>query len=54
MKLPIGYRLWGRNLVNLEYAVLKTVREKFPADFAVIQAYYPLLEAEFVRYEVVG
>lgn len=54
VKLPIGYRLWGRNLVNLEYAVLKTVREKFPADFAVIQAYYPLLEAEFVRYEVVG
>ncbi len=54
VKLPIGYKLWGRNLVNLEYAVLKIVRERWPADFAILQAYYPLIEAEFFRYEKVG
>lgn len=52
-KLPIGYRLWGRNLVNLEYNVLKQVRVHFPADYEIIKTWYPLIEAEFFRYEVV-
>lgn len=53
VKLPVGYALWGRNLVNLEYAVLKQVREYFPQDFELIKTYYPLIEAEFFRYEQV-
>jgi 3'-phosphoadenosine 5'-phosphosulfate sulfotransferase (PAPS reductase)/FAD synthetase len=54
VKLPVGYAYWGRNLVNLEYNVLQQVRSRFPADFAVIQTWYPLIGAEFFRYEVVG
>lgn len=53
-KLPVGYRFWGRNLVNTQYAVLKPLRDNFPAEFAVVQEWYPLVAAEFFRYEVVG
>jgi 3'-phosphoadenosine 5'-phosphosulfate sulfotransferase (PAPS reductase)/FAD synthetase len=54
VKLPVGYRLWGRNLVNLEYSVLCKVREYFPKDYATILTWYPLADVEFFRYEVVG
>lgn len=50
-KLPIDYLYWGRTITAYDYQYLKIIREKLPEDYQRILVYYPLLEAEFFRYE---
>lgn len=55
-KLPRHYRIWGNTGTGrpFEYAGLKRLRDMAPDDYARVLKWFPLLEAEFIRYEVVS
>lgn len=51
LKLSRAYSIWGATGDIWDYPILKTLQEKEPADFAKIVQMFPLIEAEFFRYE---
>lgn len=51
VKLSRAYSIWGATGDIWDYRILKTLQEKEPADFAKIVEMFPLIEAEFFRYE---
>lgn len=54
IKLSKEYRYWGRTVAAFDYQYLKPLKEHFPADFDRIREWFPLIDLEFFRYEVVG
>lgn len=54
IKLPSDYRYWGRTLAAFDYQFLAPLKKYFPKDWARMLEWFPLLEAEIFRYEVVG
>ncbi len=54
VKLPADYKYWGRTLAAFDYQYLKPLRDAFPADYARIREWFPLIDAEFFRYEAMA
>ncbi len=52
--LPVEYRISARSFELLQCASLRPIREHFPDDYRRILRWFPLLEAEMLRYEMVG
>lgn len=54
MKIPADYKYWGRTLAAFDYQYLKPLRAAFPADYERIHQWFPLIDAEFFRYEAMA
>lgn len=56
VKLPRHYRIWGNTGTGrpFEYLGLKALREQAPDDYRRVIKWFPLLDLEFFRYEVVS
>lgn len=54
VKIPADYKYWGRTLAAFDYQYLKPLREAFPDDYNRMLEWFPLLEAEFFRYEAMA
>jgi hypothetical protein len=53
-KLSYHYRVWGSTGTGFEYSDLKAMREKMPEDYARVLQWFPLLDLEFMRFDVVS
>ena len=51
LKLSRAYSIWGATGDIWDYPALKALKEKEPADFSKIEQMFPLIGAEFYRYE---
>lgn len=51
IKLPIDYAVWGKSFDGLDHRFIKPLKEHFPADYEQIKSYFPLIEADLLRYE---
>jgi hypothetical protein len=51
VKLPRAYEFSGRTVAAIDYYYMKPFRDAYPDDFLKILEWFPLLEAEFYRYE---
>jgi hypothetical protein len=51
MKLSAAYRIWGATGDVIDYPFLKALQAGSPDDFRKFVDFYPLIEAEFFRYE---
>jgi len=54
VKLPIDYWLWGNTNTTFIYRYMREIKRHFPDDWAKIVQWFPLIELEIFRYEVVG
>ena len=54
LALPVDYELWGRTNTAIDYQFGSIIRDKLPEDWERLCFWYPLLEAEMFRHEVVG
>ncbi len=54
MKIPVDYKYWGRTLAAFDYQYLRPLRAAFPTDYERIRQWFPLIEAEFFRYEAMA
>jgi hypothetical protein len=52
VKLPIDYKLFGRSFDGVGIEYMHALREWFPADYALALRYFPLIEMELFRDEV--
>jgi len=50
-KLPKAYQYSGRTLAAIDYYYIKPFRDHYPDDYEKVLFWFPLLEAEFYRYE---
>lgn len=50
--LPVDYEMFGRSFDGLYARYLIPIRDRFPADYQRILNWFPLAEAEVVRYEL--
>jgi 3'-phosphoadenosine 5'-phosphosulfate sulfotransferase (PAPS reductase)/FAD synthetase len=50
-KLPRAYQFAGRTIAAIDYYYMRPFRQAYPDDYARILEWFPLLEAEFYRYE---
>lgn len=51
VKLPRAYQAIGRTVAAIDYFYMRPFREMYPDDYEKILEWFPLLEAEFYRYE---
>lgn len=51
VKIPQAYEFAGRTIAAIDYYYMKPFREAYPDDYLKILEWFPLLEAEFFRYE---
>jgi len=54
VQLPEDYRYWGRTLAAFDYQYLAPLKTHFPADFERARQWFPLIDAEFFRYEAMN
>ncbi|MCZ2115137.1 MAG: phosphoadenosine phosphosulfate reductase [Anaerolineae bacterium] len=54
VKIAPDYRYWGRTIGSISYPEINGIRAAFPDDFERIRFWFPLIDAEFYRYEQVG
>lgn len=54
IKLSAEYKYFGRTLAAFDYQCLAPLRLHFPADWRRVVKWFPLIELEMFRYEVVG
>jgi 3'-phosphoadenosine 5'-phosphosulfate sulfotransferase (PAPS reductase)/FAD synthetase len=50
IKLPIDYKVWGRTFDGLQYEFVQGVKENFPNDYEKIKFWFPLVEANELRF----
>jgi len=53
IKLPVDYQLWGRTFDGLDARFMLPLRDRFPKDYQKVLEWFPLLEADIFRHEVV-
>ena len=53
IKLPIDYKLWGRTFDGLDYRFIKPLSTQLPDDFRRLQEWFPMIESDIFRHEVV-
>jgi hypothetical protein len=51
VKLPVDYRIWGKTFDGMDYRFIKPIKELYPDDYEIIKSYFPLTDAEILRYE---
>ncbi len=51
IKLPKDYNLWGKTFDGLDYRFTKPLKDRYPEDYEKLKLYFPLLDAEMIRYE---
>jgi hypothetical protein len=49
VKLPVDYRVFGRSFDGLDYRFMEPMSRVFPADYARVLEYFPLVGAELAR-----
>lgn len=54
IELPIDYELFGRSFDGLDYRFIKPLKEHLPDDYAVLETWFPMLEADILRHEAYG
>jgi hypothetical protein len=54
IKLPTDYLTWGTSFDSIRWFFLKDIRDRYPEDYATILEWFPLIELEFMRRELVG
>ncbi len=54
VQLALDYELWGRTLTAIDYQYAAPIRDNLPDDWEKVKFWYPLIEAEVFRHEVVG
>ena len=52
VKLPIDYKIWGSTFDGLNLRWLGELKEHLPKDFDLIKMYFPFIEAELFRKEL--
>jgi hypothetical protein len=51
--LTDDYRIWGRSWDGLKYDYMMGVKKYYPEDYEQIKEYFPLIDAEILRYKLV-
>ena len=51
VKIPRAYQFAGRTIAAIDYYYIRPFRDAYPDDYEKILDWFPLLEAEFYRYE---
>lgn len=51
VKLSVEYRVFGRTFDGLDWRFMKPMKEAFPADYARVKEWFPLVEMEILRHE---
>jgi hypothetical protein len=51
--LTDDYKIWGRSWDGLKYDYTMGVKKYYPEDYELIKEYFPLIDAEILRYELV-
>jgi hypothetical protein len=51
VRLPRAYEFAGSTVTAIDYFYLRPFRDAYPDDYEKILEWFPLLEAEFFRYE---
>jgi hypothetical protein len=51
--LTDDYKIWGRSWDGLKYDYTMGVKKYYPEDYELIKEYFPLIEAEVLRYNLV-
>ena len=51
IKLPKAYQFSGRTIAAIDYYYMKPFREEYPDDYEKYLEWFPMLDAEFYRYE---
>ena len=52
--LPLDYALWGRTITATDFQYVRAIRDNLPEDWERVKFWYPLIEAEMFRHEVVN
>jgi hypothetical protein len=52
--LTEDYRIFGRSWDGLSYHFTMGVKKYYPEDYALIKEYFPLIDAEVMRYKIVS
>jgi hypothetical protein len=51
--LTDDYKIWGRSWDGLKYDYTMGVKKYYPDDYELIKEYFPLIDAEILRYKLV-
>lgn len=51
IKLPVDYKIWGRTLDGVDARFMIPMRDHLPRDYERLKLWFPLLEADCIRYE---
>lgn len=54
VKLPADYWHWGNTNTTFIYRYMERIKTIYPEDWRKVLQWFPLIELEFFRYEVVG
>lgn len=54
VKLPVDYKVWGSTFDGLNLRWLGELKEHFPKDFELLKTYFPFIEAELFRKEMLN
>jgi hypothetical protein len=53
LPLTDDYKIWGRSWDGLKYDYMLGVKKYYPEDYELIKEYFPLIDAEIMRYKLV-
>lgn len=51
IQLPVDYEMFGRSFDGISYQFVKPLKDRFPKDFEKIREWFPIIDAEFFRFE---
>lgn len=54
VRLPVDYRVFGRTFDGLDYRFMRPMKDHFPADYAKVLEWFPLVELGLWRIEKMG
>lgn len=50
IKLSKEYTIWGKSFDGLDHRFIKPLKEHYPGDYEIVKSYFPLIEADLLRY----
>lgn len=54
IELPVDYELFGRSFDGLDYRFVAPLKKHLPEDYATLEQWFPMLEADIVRHGAYG